>query len=103
MWSALFHTPGSRTGTLCLKLHLVARQLSDGSRLCLNRYLAASLRNIARTVTLNGIQDAVLNACLNANGLEAAQRHPTTLASMVLWLSELCHAPSFQWQRYGST
>jgi len=37
----------------------VARQLSDGSRLCLNGHLAVSLGNIARTVALNGIQDYI--------------------------------------------
>ena len=38
------------------------RQLRDGSRLGPDGHLAVSLRNIARTVTLNGIQDAVLDA-----------------------------------------
>jgi len=37
----------------------------------LDGHLAVSLRRIARTVPLNGVQDAVLNACLNANRLEA--------------------------------
>jgi len=92
----------ARCRRVTLLRDFVARQLRDGSRLGLDAHLAVSLRHIARTVTLNGIQDAVLNACLNANGLEAAQRHPTTFASMVLWLSELCHAPSFHWQRYGN-
>ena len=34
-------------------------------------HASISLRNIARTVLLNGIQNAMLNACLNADGLEA--------------------------------
>jgi hypothetical protein len=34
-------------------------------------HLAVSVRNISRAVPLNCIQDAVLNAGLNANGLEA--------------------------------
>lgn len=46
-------------------------QLRDGSRLSLDGHLAGSLRNIARSVALNGIQDAVLNGRLNSNGLEA--------------------------------
>ena len=49
----------------------IARQLRDSRRLRLDGHLAVSFRNIARTVTLNGIQDAVLNASLNANGREA--------------------------------
>src|SRR5664280_1265915 len=49
----------------------VARHLLDGRRLGLDGHLAVSLRNIARAEALNGVQDAVLNACLNANGLEA--------------------------------
>jgi hypothetical protein len=52
----------------------VARQLSDGRCLRLDGHLAVSLRNIARTVPLNGIQDAVLNSCLNADCLEAMPR-----------------------------
>src|ERR1700745_787904 len=38
-------------------------------------HLAISLPNIARTVSLNGVQDAVLDACLNASGLEAMSPH----------------------------
>jgi hypothetical protein len=45
----------------------VARQLRDGSRLRLDGHLAVSLRNIARAMPLNGVQ----NAMLNADGLEA--------------------------------
>jgi hypothetical protein len=37
----------------------VARQLSDGRCLRLDGHLAVSLRNIARTVPLNGIQDYI--------------------------------------------
>ena len=50
---------------------VIARQLRDGRRLRLDGHLAVALSNIARTMALNGVQDAVLNACLNANGLEA--------------------------------
>jgi hypothetical protein len=49
----------------------VARQLRDSSRLRLDGHLAVALSNIARMVTLNRIKDAVLDARLNANGLEA--------------------------------
>src|SRR5665647_722173 len=52
---------------------LIARQLRDGSRLRLDGHLAVSLSNIARTVALNGIQDAVLDAGLNAGGKEENQ------------------------------
>ena len=41
------------------------------SMLFLLSHLAVSLSNIARTVALNGIQDAVLDACLDADRLEA--------------------------------
>jgi len=50
------HRPGQ------LQRDVIARQLRDGSRLGLDAHLAVSLRNIARTVPLNGVQNAVLNA-----------------------------------------
>ena len=43
----------------------------NGSRLDLDGRLAVSVRNISWASPLNGIQDAVFNAGLNANGLEA--------------------------------
>jgi hypothetical protein len=59
------------TAIVGLLQDLIARQLRDGSRLRLDGHVAVALSNIARMVTLNGIQDAMLDACLNANGLEA--------------------------------
>jgi hypothetical protein len=41
---------------------LIAGQLGDGSRLGLDGHLAVSLRNTSRTVALNEIQNAVLDA-----------------------------------------
>jgi hypothetical protein len=49
----------------------IASQLRDGCRLRLDGHFGVSLRNIARRVSLNGIRNAMLNARLNADGLEA--------------------------------
>lgn len=50
---------------------VVARHLRDCRRLGLDAHLAVLLRDIARTLALNGIQNAMLNVYLNADGLEA--------------------------------
>ena len=72
-WSLTARSERRKTchGLMSLLRAFVARQLRDGSRLGLDAHLAVSLSNIPRTVTLNGVKDAVLNAGLNANSLEA--------------------------------
>jgi hypothetical protein len=60
---------------MSLLRNLIARQLGDSRRLGLDGHLAVPLRNIARTVPLNGIQDAVFDAGLNAGGLEAVREN----------------------------
>jgi hypothetical protein len=52
----------SRHHLVSLLRDLVPRRLRDGRRLSLDRHLAVSLSNTARTMALNGIPDAMLNA-----------------------------------------